>query len=350
MKDYFRPNISRMKGYTPGMQPRGGGWTKLNTNENPYPPSPAVKAAIIEAAEDLRKYPDPAGNVFRKAAAEVFGVKLEQVLCGNGSDDILTLITRAFCGPDDVMAYPCPTYSLYPVLARIQDCKSVEVDFPDDYGLPMGLLETNAKVVILANPNAPTGTVIPLGDVAAFTSSLDGIVVVDEAYVDFADESAVRLVERHHNLIVSRSLSKSYSLAGLRFGFAVADAKLIDGLMKVKDSYNVDRLSIAAATAAIRDQAWMQANAGRIRRTRAALTARLRRMGFSVLPSQANFVLARSEDAKSARAIFRALKKRKILVRYFDHRRVDDCLRITIGTDEEVDRLVAALKDVLSGL
>jgi histidinol-phosphate aminotransferase len=342
MKDYFRENVRAMEGYRPGLQPKERGWVKLNTNENPYPPSARVIDAIRIASADLRKYPDPMADEFRHEAARVLDVRPDQIVCGNGSDGVLTMIVRAFCGPEDKLAFPYPTYSLYPVLAEIQGCPWVEVDYPADWSLPLDLLETGAKLIVISNPNAPSA------DVAALATSFDGMVVVDEAYVDFARETALALVHQHENLIVTRSFSKSYSLAGLRFGFAVASEAVIAGLRKVKDSYNVSRPAIAGATAAMRDQAWMRENTEKVRSTRAVLTLRLRELGFEVPESETNFVLARCGGADAARGLYEALRERKILVRYFDLRGLDDCLRITVGTDREVFLLLEAIEDIFA--
>lgn len=348
MNRYFRANVAEMSGYTPGLQPRELGWVKLNTNENPYPPSPRVVEAVRIASGELRKYPDPTGEAFRRAAADVLGVRPEEILCGNGSDDILTILFRTFCEASDTVLTLYPSYSLYPVLARIQGCGHEAVEYPEDYSLPLDVFRRRAKMIIVANPNAPTGTTIPVGDIAALASGFDGMVVIDEAYVDFGGESAVPLVRRHENLVVTRSLSKSYSLAGLRFGFAVATAEVIAGMAKVKDSYNVDRLAIAGAAAAMRDQEYFRANVERVKATRARLTAGLESLGLAVLPSSANFVLARCASRAAALGLYEELVKRKILVRHFDHRRVSDCLRISVGTDEEVGLLLGALAEIMA--
>lgn len=345
---YFRPNIDAMDGYTPGFQPKGPGYVKLNTNENPYPPSPRVLEAIEQAAQSLRKYPNPTADAARQSIAQAFGTSADRVLCGNGSDDILNIAMRSFCDRGDAVAFPYPTYSLYPVLARIQGAIPVEPDFPDDYGLPEALLDAGAKLVFLANPNAPTGTFIDPERIRDFARRLDGVLLVDEAYVDFAPDNCLRLVDDCPNVIVSRTLSKSYSLAGLRFGFAVAQEPLIEGMMKVKDSYNVDALTCAGAAAAIADADWLQRNVARILATRERMAAGLAALGFACLPSSANFVLARVPDGFRAPDVFDALFERRILVRYFAHRRVDDSLRISVGTEEEVDALLAALREIVA--
>ncbi len=347
---YFRPNIDAIEGYTPGFQPREEGWTKLNTNENPYPPSPAVREALVGAAgTTLKKYPDPTGERFREVAAERLGTVPERIICGNGSDDLLTIAMRSFCGEGDAVAWPWPTYSLYPVLARIQGARPVEVEFSDDYTLPIdGLAEAGARLTLVCNPNAPSGTLTPPERVGELAAAIDGVVLVDEAYVNFADENCLRLVAEHGNVVVTRSMSKSYSLAGLRFGWAVAQEPLIEGMMKVKDSYNVDALALAGATAAMSDRDWMLRNVEKVRAGRARLSKGLERLGLRPWPSQTNFVLARAPEGRDAGDLYRRLFERKILVRYWDMPRLADCMRITVGSEEEISTLLGALEDILS--
>jgi histidinol-phosphate aminotransferase len=346
---YFRNNIERMKGYVPGFQPTGGDFIKLNTNENPYPPSPKVIEAIKGAAsESLRLYPDPMANRFREAIAEAYGVREEEVLGGNAADDLLSIIARSFLGPGDRAVYPYPTYFLYETLCKIQDAEAVEIDFAEDYSLPPEIFEAEGKVLFLCNPNSPSGTAIPSDEVKRLAESFQGIVVVDEAYVDFADENCLGLARECDNVIVLRTLSKSFSLAGMRCGFAVANENLIMGLGKVKDSFNMDRVSIAAGAAAIADIGYARRNAEEIKRTRSRLRAGLEELGFAVYPSQANFVLARIAEPR-AEKIHEYLSERHIFVRYFDKRCLRDCLRITVGTDEEIDRLLEELAGMLKG-
>jgi histidinol-phosphate aminotransferase len=345
---YLRENIERMKGYTPGFQPSDPGFVKLNTNENPYPPSPRAVEAMREACgESIRKYPNPLAEPFRNKAAEILGLSSECIICGFGSDDILTIAVRAFCDQGGTIAFPYPTYSLYEVLARIQGARAVTVEFPDDYSMPEDLADQGADLTFLTNPNAPSGTMLPPDQVHALADAVDGVLLVDEAYVDFADLDCVDLATRCKNVVVSRTLSKSYSLAGLRFGYAVADEELIAGMLKVKDSYNVSAPAVAGATAAIADRDHLARNLERITTTRHRLQESLRELGFFCWPSQTNFVLARVPEGQDARQIFDDLFDRKILVRYWDLPRLDDCLRITVGTDEEVDALLEALGEIL---
>ncbi|NLX07669.1 MAG: histidinol-phosphate transaminase [Phycisphaerae bacterium] len=350
MSKFARQNVRKLKPYVPGEQPAPGTKViKLNTNENPYAPSPAVRATLRSyAGADLRKYPQPHWTTFRQAAARTFKIDPENIFAGNGSDEVLNLIVRAFVEPGEKIAYPVPTYSLYPVLARIQEAQVVEVPFGERFDLPAeGLLASGAKLAFIANPNAPTGTMIEPAAIEAFARRFKGLVVVDEAYVDFAEANCLPLVGRNGNIIVSRTLSKSYSLAGLRFGFAVASKPIVEDLMKIKDSYNCDALAIELATRAVEDQSYMRRNADRIRRQRAWLTNRLTELGFAVMPSQANFVWA-TRARPAAKAIYQDLKARGILVRYFDQGQLRRGLRITVGLPQENRALIAALREILA--
>lgn len=345
---YFRTNIEKMSGYTPGEQPKDGIYIKLNTNENPYPPSSGVLNAIKEAVnENLRLYPDPVATAARTKIAEILGTRPECVMTGNGSDDLLSIIIRSFAGEGDKVVFPYPSYMLYKTLAELQDGVACAVDFTEGYSLPEDFIVEGAKVTFIANPNSPSGTMISPGKISKIASKIDGVLVVDEAYADFADDNCLSLVKQHDNILILRTLSKSYSLAGIRLGFCIAQEPLIQGLMKVKDSYNVDRLSIAAVIAALDDQKSMKAHTEKIKETRRYLTKSLQGMGFFVYPSQTNFVLARCMKGVSAHTLYQTLKARKILVRYFNLRRLDDCLRITIGTREEIDILLKHLKELV---
>ncbi len=343
----FRRNIARMEGYAPGEQPQEPGFVKLNTNENPYPPSPKVREAILsEADARLRLYPDPAATALRRQAASTYGIDPSRIIAGNGSDDLLAMIAKAFIGEKDALACPSPTYTLYDTLVKIQGGKTVRVPFPADYSLPRSLAGKKARVTMVASPNSPSGTVVPTAVLASLADGISGVLVVDEAYADFADDTALPLARERDNVIVLRTFSKSFSLAGMRIALGFAHPKIIEGLNKVKDSYNLDRLGIAAGTAALADIAWMERNAARIRKTREALSAALPAVGYAPYPSQSNFVLARRTRGGSARPAYEALKRRRILVRYFDTPRLADCLRITVGTDEEIAGLLAAMKEL----
>jgi histidinol-phosphate aminotransferase len=347
MSQYLRPNIRAMAGYTPGEQPQGDGFVKLNTNENPYPPSPRVVAAIADflKSDRLRKYPDPLGTAFRRTAGALYGIDPDGVLCGNGSDDILTILTRAFMPEGGSVVSPTPSYVLYATLAEIQGARFEGIRFTDDWELPRPWPKLDANLTLVANPNSPTGTMVSNTALESLARELRGPLIVDEAYVDFADTNALELT-RMPNVMVTRTLSKSYALAGLRFGFAIASPALIRELVKVKDSYNCDALSLVGAQAALEDQSYFRETRDRIIATRERLTAALRQLGFDVLPSQANFAWATRIDS-SARRIFEELKERKILVRYMSYPDYGDGLRISVGTDAEVDRLLEELRTLV---
>jgi histidinol-phosphate aminotransferase len=340
-----------MAGYTPGEQPRDGDFVKLNTNENPYPPSPRVFEALKEAltGDRLRKYPDPAGTHFRQTAARVLGVDPDGVLIGNGSDDVLTILTRAFVPEDGLVASPTPSYLLYRTLANLQGARFATVRFGADWSLPDPWPCRHADLTFLANPNSPSGTTVPLEQIERLCGQLAGRpLVVDEAYADFAGGDALALVKRRRpaNVVLTRSLSKSYALAGIRFGFAVADPALVRHLYKVKDSYNCDALSLVAAAAALEDQEYFRQIRDRILGTRARMEAALARLGFDVCPSRANFVWCRRTD-RPVKPVYEGLKARGVLVRYMDYEGYGDGLRISVGTDAEIDRLLDEMKAIL---
>jgi histidinol-phosphate aminotransferase len=346
---YFRDNVERTAGYTPGFQPKATEVVKLNTNENPYPPSPRVMKTLARIKpEQLRRYPDPLGNVFREVAAKLNGVKPENIMCCNGGDDLLSIAIRAFCDVGRPLAYPVPTYSLYPVLARLQNCEAIEIPFAEKFDLPAQLATTGAALTLVCNPNAPTGSFIPVEEIASLAGRLASILLIDEAYVDFAEQNCASLVKDFDNVIVLRSLSKGYSLAGLRFGYAIAQKDLIDGLIKVKDSYNVDALAIALATAAIKDQAYFRRNVEKIKKARRTLSERLRSLGFAVPDSHSNFVFARVRNGSAAH-IHEQLAQRYIFVRHWNAPGIQDRLRISVGTKEQNAKLISALKEILSG-
>jgi histidinol-phosphate aminotransferase len=344
MSEFLRPAVRAMAGYTPGEQPRADDpFIKLNTNENPYPPSPRVLAAVREVltGERLRKYPDPLGTAFRQAAARLHGVEPEAILIGNGSDDILTIVTRAFVPEGGLVVSPTPSYLLYRTLAEIQGARFRTVPYTADWRLPPRWPVPESHLTLIANPNSPSGTVIPPGELEGLADTLSGPLVIDEAYVDFAEGSALALARRP-NVVVTRSLSKSYALAGIRFGYAVAAPALVRELIKVKDSYNCDVLSLAAAVAALQDQDYLRQTRARILATRARLTQALERLGFAVCPSQANFVWCRRDD-RPVLPLYEELKRQQILVRYMAYEGHGDGLRISVGSDAEIDRLLEEL-------
>ncbi len=346
---YFRDNIEQMAGYTPGFQPKEADVVKLNTNENPYPPSPKVLEALQALApEAMRRYPDPVGQAFREKAAKLHGLSADSILCCNGGDDLLTLVFRAFCDEARPVAYPVPTYTLYAVLAKIQNCATAEVPFSGEQcGLPDQLAQVGAPLTIVCNPNAPTGTLIQPEKLFDLAKQVKGILLIDEAYGDFANTNCLDLVRQLDNVIILRSLSKGYSLAGIRFGYAMAHPDLVSGLLKVKDSYNVDVLTLAAATAAIEDQDHFEANVAKIKAARTTLTQDLRNLGLHVQDSHSNFVLAQSPDFP-ANDLHKQLANQRIFVRYFNVPELMDKIRITVGTTEQNDTLVQAIKQILA--
>jgi histidinol-phosphate aminotransferase len=346
---YFRSNICSMSGYVPGEQPQSSGFIKLNTNENPYPPSPAVAAAVNEALQrGLQKYPDPMATAFRRRAGEVLGVPPEWILAGNGSDDILTIVTRALVGEGQLLRLPYPSYILYRTLAELQGARSEEIHFEPDWSLPeaFGRGSDDLRLVFLANPNSPSGTMVSPQAVLELAERLPCPLLVDEAYADFAETNCIDLVAKSEKIMVSRTLSKSYALAGLRFGYLVAQPHLIEQFVKVKDSYNCDALSIAAATAAIGDQAWLAENREKIRSTRVRLMTAVRNLGFIVPNSQANFVWA-LHSRRGVRPMYEELKRQQILVRYMVYPGWSDGLRITVGTDAEIETCAARLREIV---
>jgi histidinol-phosphate aminotransferase len=343
---FVRANVRALQGYTPGEQPAlGERVVKLNTNENPFPPSERVMKAIREIeSEVLRRYPHPTADGFRQAAAKLLGVTPDMILCGNGSDDVLTIATRTFVPPGGKLAHPDPTYSLYPILAQLEQARTVVVPWEKDWTLPVeALLETEADAIYLANPNAPSGTFVSPMKVAELAKRFSGALLIDEAYADFADDNCLALVQEHPNVIISRTLSKAYSLAGLRFGFAVAQPQVIEQMMKVKDSYNCDAISTLAATAAITDQDHAKRGWDHIRAERQRVSSELTQLGWTVLPSQANFILATVPDGKGREAYI-GLKDQGILVRFFNLPGLTDKIRITIGTSQENNALLGGIK------
>ena len=344
-----RPNIAEMKGYVPGEQPQGEKFIKLNTNENPYQCSPKVKAAIGRVVQQgLQKYPDPLATAFRIRAGELLGVDPDWILCGNGSDDILTIVTRAFVGTSDMVRFANPSYLLYRTLAEIQGAACDIVNYNADWSLPDEFAAANdwIRLAFLANPNSPSGTMVPPEAVAELADALPCPLLVDEAYVDFADTHCASLVAENERIMVARSLSKSYGLAGLRFGYLVAQPQVVHQLRKVKDSYNCDSLAIAGATAAIDDQQCLNETRGKIIATRERMTAALKKLGFAVVDSQANFVWC-PHPSSPVEPIYQQLKQAGVLVRYMSYPNWGDGLRISVGTDEQVDACLSLMRTMV---
>ena len=346
---YGREILRTVEGYVPGEQPRMPNIIKLNTNENPYPPSPKVIEALRNLPADaLRKYPDPLALEFRKACAERYGYPgPEWVIAGNGMDELLAVAVRAFVDPGDTILTPYPTYTLYETLALLHGARAALVDLDEDFQLTEAFFTTPARLCILPRPNAPSGVCPPIESVERLCRTFAGLVIIDEAYVDFADSHCMDFPKRFENAVVMRTFSKSFSLAGMRIGTAVARPEIIGEFLKVKDSYNINAASQAAALAAIQDYAYMRENAEKVRKARERLIAELTRLGFRVPPSQSNFVLAQRDGAPTAKEIFEALRARAIVVRYFNARRLANAIRISVGTDEEIGALLGALREIL---
>jgi histidinol-phosphate aminotransferase len=352
---FVRASVRNMAGYVPGLQPGPGqSLVKLNTNENPYPPSPRVIAALQKASnETVRLYPSPDAAPLREQAAAVYGLRPSQVLCGNGSDEILAMLMRVFLDPGDVVAFFQPSYSLYPVLAEIAGADTAAIALPR-FTSPERLASfpvppVDAKLFFLTSPNSPYGVSFPAAWVARLIAGFAGIVVADEAYIDFGGESSLGLLAASPRLVIVRTLSKAYSLAGMRAGLAFAHESVVREMMKVKDSYNVGRLAQVAAVEALADQEYFLATRQRIVATRERFTADLRRQGFTVSPSHANFVFAVPPGGISARTLYARLLARGFLVRHLDATAVSDGLRISIGTEEDMAGLTRTIQEETRG-
>lgn len=347
MSQFWSPTVRELTPYVPGEQPREK-LIKLNTNENPYPPAPGVEAALREYPVDhLRLYPDPQSLALREALAREHGVEVGQVFVGNGSDEVLALAFQTFFRHDRPLEMPDITYSFYPVYCKLYGIERRSLPLDDQWRVDLGAFATDSAGAIFANPNAPTAHGHPREAVAALLKRLtDQVVLVDEAYVDFGGESVVPLIERFPNLLVTGTFSKSRSLAGLRLGYAIGSRDLIEGLERVKDSFNsypIDSLASALAIASLADREHFDACRERVITTRERTVRRLTELGFEVLPSQANFVLARHSRHDAAQ-LFVGLRERGILVRHFNTEALRDFLRISIGTDDEMDSLVEAFE------
>lgn len=340
-------SVRKLDPYTPGEQPKAKHVVKLNTNENPYQPSPQC-AEVLKAfdLDRLRRYPDPVFTALRARLAKIWKTVPERIFIGNGSDEILTLVAKAFVEDNETIGSLDPSYSLYKTLAAIRNVPFIPTPLKDDFTWDgkIATQGTSLSLFLLTNPNAPTGTFTPAEVVAAAAKRFKGVLLVDEAYADFAKTNCVPLATaaKNRNVIVMRTLSKSFSLAGLRLGYCIGPKDLIDALYKVKDSYNVDALAQAVAHAALNDLKWMRANVTKVRRTRARVAKELARRGWDVPPSESNFLFVRPAHRPAAE-LFEALRARNIFVRYFKGPRTGDRLRITIGTDAEMDTLLAAL-------
>lgn len=346
----LRRNIAEMAGYVPGFQPADEqAWIKLNTNENPYPPSPrvveAIRAELGETGENLRKYPDAASRRAREAAAALYGFDPSWVIMANGSDELLNNLIRAFAGEGEEIAYVHPSYSYYATLAEIQGARVRTFGLTEEYALRDFPERYEGKLLFLTNPNAPLGVLFPRSFVEELAGRVAGVLVIDEAYVDFADEHSLDLVRQLENVVVTRTFSKSYGLAGMRLGLAIARPEVIAALDKIRDHYHLDRLAQVAATAALQDQDYFRACIGRIRQTRDWFALELQLLGWEVIASQGNYVFATPPDRKGKKA-YDHLYARKILVRYFSDPLLAHGLRISIGNQQEMEKTVAALREL----
>jgi len=352
MSRYWSPVVHNLTPYVPGEQPRLTDLIKLNTNENPYGPSARVIEALRAEADDaLRLYPDPNAERAKAAVAAYYGIAEDRVFVGNGSDEVLAHTFQALLNHSQPLLFPDITYSFYPVYCGLYGVAYETVSLSEGFELRVeDCLRPNGGI-IFPNPNAPTGRLLPLGEIEKLLqNNRDSVVVIDEAYVDFGGESAIPLVKDFPNLLVIQTLSKSRSLAGLRVGFAIGNPDLIEALERVKNSFNsypLDRLAIAGTVEALRDEEHFQRNRRAILDSRGRLTADLEKLGFDVIPSAANFVFARHPE-RDAAELHRRLRERAIIVRHFTKPRIDQYLRITVGTDEQCDSLIQALDDILA--
>jgi histidinol-phosphate aminotransferase len=346
----LRANIASMAGYVPGFQPPDGeAFLKLNSNENPYPPSPAVVTAVIaELGADgasLRKYPCASSERLRRIAGDLYGFDPSWVIMANGSDEVLNNLIRACAGEGEEIAYVHPSYSYYATLAEVQGARVRTFGLTEDFRIADFPERYDGKIFFLTTPNAPLGFAFPLEYIEELAKRCSGILVADEAYVDFADENALDLVRKYENVVVTRTLSKSYSLAGMRLGLAIARPEIIAALDKIRDHYNLDRLAQAACSAALSDQDYFRECISKVRETRETFSAGLRELGYQVIPSHGNYVFAVPPD-RNGRRVYEALFQRKILVRHFSDPLLSSGLRITIGTGAEMERTLAALKEI----
>ena len=356
MNPFWSPVVGQLAPYIPGEQPQVDGLIKLNTNENPYPPSPkvveAIRAVLGADGDRLRLYPDPQSLARRAAAAALHGLRADHVFAGNGSDEVLAFVFQGLLHHSEPLVFPDITYSFYPSYCRLYGLSHQTLQLNDAFEFDLSAVPASVRALIFPNPNAPTGRAVARSVIEQFlVARPETLVVVDEAYVDFGAESCAPLVASHANLLVTQSLSKSRALAGMRVGLAFGQPGLLEALIRIKDSFNsypLDRLAGAAAVAAIEDTDWLERNRQKVMQSRDWLTKRLTTLGFEVLPSMANFVFARHPEQEAA-ALADGLRARKILVRHFDKPRIHDRLRITVGTQAQCEALVDALSALTNG-
>lgn len=351
MSRYWSDVVRNIEPYVPGEQPRDRKYIKLNTNENPYPPSPNVLKAVKDSGnENLRLYPDPLCEELRETIGQYFSLNKDQIFVGNGSDELLAFSFMAFFKKEKPILFPDITYSFYPVYAALFSIDYKLIPLDKEFSIPVGMFYKDNGGIIFPNPNAPTGKYMPVQSIKSILEhNSDSVVIIDEAYVDFGGESAIGLIERYSNLLVVQTFSKSRSLAGLRIGFAAGHKDLIEGLERIKNSinsYTLDRVALNAAKAAIKDEEYFQETRRRIVNTRERVTVELRRMGFNVIDSRANFLFI-SHPVLKASMLFQRLREQGILVRYFNKPRIDNFLRVSIGTDREMDCFLESLADII---
>ncbi len=349
-----KKHIQRLKAYQPGIQPdKDDKVIKLNTNENPYPPSPWIQEAIREESvcddnpDSLRLYPDPECRQLRKTAADLYGLSPEQILCGNGSDEILGILLRTFTSPNDKIGYYVPSYSYYSTLGAIHALNLSPTSLGEDLLNPPLPTDKDIKIFFLTNPNSPLGFSLSSDFVSRLAKHIEGILVVDEAYADFAPWNCISLIKENQNIVITRTLSKSYSLAGMRIGFALGATKWIEQMNKVRDHYNLNRIAQVAASVALLDQRYFLENTNKIIQTRKKFEQALKKLGLTVLPSETNFVFVLFDSSEAASRIFHSLQDRSILVRYFPQKGLDNGLRISIGTEDEMERLLEELRSLI---
>ncbi len=350
MSKYWSEIAKKIDPYVPGEQPQDKKYIKLNTNESPYPPSPKVIEAIRKAAnEDLRLYPDPECDKLREAIAQSSGLKKEQVFVGNGSDEVLAFSYMAFFTSKKPILFPDITYSFYPVYSKLFGIDYVPVPLDEEFNIPVEAFLKDNGGIIISNPKAPTAKFMALEEIERILkNNMEQVVIIDEAYIDFGGESAVCLIDKYPNLLVIQTLSKSRCLAGLRIGFALGNVELIEGINRIKNSFNsytVDRLALAGAIEAIKDEEYFKEVTQKVINTRETTILRLKEIGFSVIDSKANFVFITHPSVK-AELIYSMLKEKGILVRYFKKPRIDNYLRVSIGTDEEMESFIKAIKEI----
>ena len=351
MSRFFSKKYSALKAYVPGEQPKDKKYIKLNTNESPYPPSDSVLKAVSAEAMELMLYSDPEASALTKKCAEIYGVTPDMVLMTNGSDEILNFAFMAFSDAEHPIVFPEITYGFYPVFAELNGIPYERIPLREGFNIDPENYIGIGKNIVIANPNAPTGIALPLSDIERIVASNpDNVVIIDEAYIDFGGESAIPLVKKYSNLIVTMTFSKSRSMAGARLGFGIASPELIRDINTIKYStnpYNVNRMTQAAGLAALCDNSYYMDNCKRIMETREYTAKSLISLGFEVLPSSTNFLFARS-DRISGEELYIELKSRGVLVRHFTDPRISDYNRITVGSREDMEKLVCLLNDILN--